>query len=136
MHPEASRISEIQIPVYHKIGIALDFSDNDFTSNPVWDGDQSKFQINGSQQLQLNGASATDTAYLYTANSQVQNTEWNFWVNLKFQPSTQNQLRVYLVSDQQNLYGSLNGYFIQIGETGSNDSVKLYRQDGAVVTKF
>jgi manganese transport protein len=30
MHPEASRISEIQIPVYHKIGIALDFSDNDF----------------------------------------------------------------------------------------------------------
>ena len=113
-----------------------DFSDNDFTSNPVWDGDQSKFQINGSQQLQLNGASATDTAYLYTANSQVQNTEWNFWVNLKFQPSTQNQVRVYLVSDQQNLYGSLNGYFIQIGETGSNDSVKLYRQDGAVVTKI
>ncbi len=30
MHPEASSISEIQIPVYHKIGIALDFSENDF----------------------------------------------------------------------------------------------------------
>ncbi len=31
-----------------------DFSDGNFSSNPIWTGDQSNFQINTAQELQLN----------------------------------------------------------------------------------
>src|SRR5690606_39804338 len=49
---------------------------------------------------------------------------------LAFRPSLNNQLRIYLVADRDQLDGPLNGYFIQIGETGSTDGYHLYRQHG------
>jgi len=41
---------------------------------------------------------------------------------------------VYLVSDQANLEGSLNGYYLQFGETGSLDAVELFKQTGTTST--
>lgn len=112
------------------------FTDGDFTSAPTWSGDGSLFVVNASNQLQSNGLAITDTIYLTTPNAKIDSAEWNFWVRLDFQPSTTNLLRIYLVSDQANIQGPLNGYFLQIGETGTTDSIDVFRQNGLTVTKL
>ncbi|MFU8844189.1 MAG: lamin tail domain-containing protein [Bacteroidales bacterium] len=112
-----------------------DFSDGDFTNNPTWFGDTTHFQITNSAAippdmkpaLQL-VSSDSDTSTLYLPNPLIDNTEWRFWIKLSFNTSANNHARVYLVSDQENLKESLNGYFVQIG--GANDSVSLFRQTG------
>ena len=111
-----------------------DFTDGDFTANPAWTGDVSLFQINASQELQSNGNAATDTIYLSTPNSLINDVEWRLTFRLTFAPSSQNYARIYLVSDNANLLGNVNGYFLQIGETGSADVIRLYRQDGTSTT--
>lgn len=107
------------------------FSDGDFTNNPAWSGDAGNFTVNGSLQLQLN-ATASGTSYLSTsANApSLDNAEWQFYVRLNFAPSNNNYARVYLVSDQANLKNALNGYYLQFGETGSNDAIELFKQTG------
>jgi hypothetical protein len=106
------------------------FSDGNFTANPGWIGNDTDFIVNPAFQLQLN-STGTDTSYLATANTNSLNgCEWNFWIRLNFAPSSNNNGRVYLVSDQQNLSGPLNGYYLQFGEALSNDQVELFRQTG------
>ncbi|RZL31239.1 MAG: lamin tail domain-containing protein, partial [Pedobacter sp.] len=53
-----------------------------------------------------------------------------------FDPSSSNQAKIYLIADKQDLSASLNGYFIQIGESGSTDSYDLFKQTGTTVTKI
>ncbi len=119
--------------------VSDDFSDGDFTNNPAWTGNTNLFIVNTQRQLQSNG-SGTDTIFLATANSYLNAsglTEWRFWVKLDFSPSTSNFARFYLMSDQSNLLGALNGYFLQIGGiSGTADAIDLYRQDGNTVTKI
>lgn len=112
-----------------------DFVDGDFTSGVLWSGNTSKFIVNNSAQLQLNSA-GTDTAYLYTPSSAFIDTEWNFWMRLAFAPSNNNFVKVYLMSDQQNLNGPLNGYFVRYGEDLSNDNLELWKQSGITATKI
>ncbi len=110
------------------------FSDGDFTSNPSWSGDMSKFMVNTGLQLQLNSTGA-DSSYLSVPNTMnLDSCEWNFWLRLDFSPSSNNNARLYLVSDQQNLKNSLNGYYLQFGEALSNDQVELFRQSGSTST--
>jgi len=113
--------------------IVDNFSDGDFTNNPTWVGDNAKFEVNTSNQLHLNTTGA-DTSIMCTANTLLNNTEWQFWVKLSFATSANNNARVYLVSDQQAITGSLNGYFVQVGET--NDSIALYKQTGVTLQKI
>lgn len=111
------------------------FSDGDFTNNPQWLGDTSLFQITNSSAippqlkpaLQLNGSNS-DTTILYLPNALVNNIEWQFWVKMSFNTSENNNARVYLVADQSDLYGNLNGYYVQLG--GANDSISLMKQSG------
>ncbi len=112
-----------------------DFSDGNFTSNPAWYGDVSQFKVNSSYQLQLN-SSGSNTSSLYTADSlaTLDNIEWHFWISQSFSPSGNNYGRVYLVSDQNNLKGSLNGYYLQFGEPLANDAVQLFLQTGTTST--
>ena len=111
------------------------FSDGDFISNPTWTGDASEFIVNTSQQLQLNNSIA-GASYLSTQSPAISlnNTEWHFYIKQSFAPSSSNYGRVYLASDQTDLEGSLNGYYLQLGETGSLDAVELFRQSGLTST--
>lgn len=105
------------------------FEDGDFTQNPAWTGTDVFFKVNNSKQLQLNG-SGEGTAFLSTSSTLLKPAEWRFWVKLSFSPSSNNFSRVYLISDQSDLSGSLNGYYLQLGEAGSNDALELFRQNG------
>jgi hypothetical protein len=103
------------------------FSDGNFRSNPKWIGDTGSFIVNSSKQLQLK-ANGSGVSYLSTPSKVINNTEWNFYVKMSFSPSFFNFSRVYLVSDRPNLADSnLNGYFIQLGQAGNDDSVELYK---------
>ncbi len=115
--------------------ITEDFSDGDFTQNPAWSGNQEKFIVNDDFRLQLMDADA-GTAILSTDNFMATNCEWRFWVKLSFSPSSNNNARVYLVSDNSDFSAALNGYFLQLGESGSNDAIELFRQNGNEYTSI
>lgn len=127
--------------------VTEDFSDGDFTSNPVWTGDTADFKISTysnsswSQQprLQLDGTVAgISHARLATPLSSLNNMEWNFWTRLAFGTSSSNNCRVYLVSDNEDLEGSLNGYFVMFGDDSNDalDSISLCKQSGTTITKL
>ena len=116
-----------------------DFSDGNFTVNPVWSGSSADFVVNGSLQLQLNNTVA-GTSYLRTpfnnADLSQFNTEWQVYVKQTFSPSSSSFGRVYLTSDNGDLTQPLNGYYLQFGEAGSNDAVELFRQTGTSRTSI
>lgn len=108
-----------------------DFSDGDFTNNPVWSGSTSQFVVNSTMQLQLSNTVAGQSylATPFTANT-LDGYEWQVYVKQGFSPSGSNYGRVYLVSDQMDLTQPLNGYYLQLGEALSNDAIELFRQSG------
>ena len=113
--------------------VSDNFSDGDYTANPVWTGDAAEYIVNASQQLQLSNTLA-GASYLSTSNTSINSTEWHFYIQQTFAPSSSNYGRVYLVSDQANLEGSLNGYYLQFGEAGTTDAVELFKQTGLTST--
>jgi len=113
-----------------------DFSDGNFTNNPTWNGDIGNFEIDASFKLHLND-SVSNTSYLSTTSQAIIDGSWEFDVTLDFAPSTSNYAKVYLISNEQNLDSSLNGYFVKIGgESGSVDDISLYSQSGNSTSKI
>ncbi len=108
------------------------FSDGDFTQNPAWVGDAASFKISTAAELQLNSSGAGQSA-LFVAGNIPDSTIWDFDVRLAFDPSGSNLVRVYLQTDQTDL-SLANGYFLEMGETGSADAIRFYRQDGTTKT--
>ena len=104
------------------------FTDGNFTNLPTWIGDTDSFEIDASNQLHLNAPPNTQESYLSTASVAAVDGYWEFSVELGFNPSSGNKAYIYLMSDQSNLKGSLNGYYVLIGNT--SDEVSLYKQSG------
>lgn len=111
-----------------------DFSDGDFTNNPAWSGTDTKFSIQ-SNQLRLTDGSpaANNTAYLSVSSQAIDDAVWEFSVRLDFDPSASNYADVYLTSNNAILTASLNGYFVRIGHTAT-DNISLFRQTGTTKT--
>ncbi|MBY0435828.1 MAG: lamin tail domain-containing protein [Cyclobacteriaceae bacterium] len=109
------------------------FSDGNFTSNPTWTGDNAKFVIN-SGRLKLQAPAVAETAYLLTPSQAIHAASWEFYLQMDFNPSSTNLANIYLVSDQANVTGNLNGYFVKAGNT--DDEISLYRQSGSTVTEI
>lgn len=113
-----------------------DFSDGNFSANPVWIGETTKYIVNPAGQLQLNNPIPTDVAHLSSAAATADSTVWEFYLKLAFNPSANNNVRIYLKSDKSDLEAPLNGYFIGLGETGSLDGIDLFRQTGNSETRI
>ena len=102
-----------------------DFSDGDFTTNPTWSGDVSKFTIDNGQ-LRSNSNTVSDNFYLSTPSTLAQgDIEWQFRVNMKFSTSGANYTDIFLMADNTDLSAVSNGYFVRIGNT--DDEVSLYK---------
>jgi hypothetical protein len=113
------------------------FSDGNFTSNPEWIGDTACFKVDSLFELQSHGPAASSVLGLSTSSTKSENTEWQFYIRLEFSPSTTNYAKFYLMSDQADCKGSLNGYFVKIGGiSGTSDAIDLYRQEGNSSTKI
>ena len=114
----------LMMPISGRAQIIDDFSDGDFTENPVWEGTDSLFTVNGDKKLQLN-ANGAGEAWLYCredVSDYVENGEyeWRFWLREAFSPSSNNFSDVYLCDN----------YFVRFGEAGSNDVIDLQRVNG------
>lgn len=121
------------VPFICQAQISDNFSDGNFTSNPTWTGSDAKFTVS-SEMLRLQAPGTAGTAYLSTASNSINKAIWEFSVRLEFNPSGSNYARVYLTSDQADLAGALNGYFVTVGD--SPDEVSLYRQTGTTRIKI
>ena len=128
-------ISVICSPLFLTAQISDDFSDGDFKSGPIWLGDTNQFIINNEGTLQLKAIGAGSSTLL-TQSNYINNCEWEFYIRLSFNPSANNNAKVYLVSDNTDLNSDLNGYFLQFGESGSGDAIELFKQKGQVVTSI
>jgi hypothetical protein len=119
-----------------------DFSDGDFTSNPQWTGTTENFTVNiGRLQLSDTAPLATQS-YLATANNitSLANKEWRIWVNQAFSGSDANNTRIYLTASGEpqaftgNNSAGVMGYYIKMGESGSADVIRVYRDNGTSTT--
>jgi hypothetical protein len=114
-----------------------DFSDGDFTANPVWSGTNSTYIVNTGQELQLNNTIAA-TSYLSTPHnlSSLDNKQWELLVRQTFAPSSSNFGRVYLTSSSADLSTNPDGFYLQFGEAGSTDAVRLFKIVSGVSTQI
>lgn len=106
-----------------------DFSDGDFTSGPAWTGDDGLFRINGDLQLQLYDETAGE-AGLYSSAGLYSAMEWCCRVKLSFSPSANNNGRIYLWTGSGDTLKPPDGIFLQFGESGSDDAIRLMLQEG------
>lgn len=114
-----------------------DFTDGDFANSPTWSGTDADFIVNGSEELQLNNSIA-GSSYLSTPHglSTIDTKEWKFWVKQTFSPSSSNYGRVYLTSDAADLTLVQNGFYLQFGEAGTTDAVRLFKMVSGVSTEI
>jgi hypothetical protein len=115
------------------------FSDGDFTQNPVWVGSTGDFIVSSQYQLELNTVAASSENYSYLSTPiklSNDSIEWQALINLNFSPSNNNNVKYYLMANKSNLIDttSFRGYYIKIGEDGSSDAIKFYYQEGSVST--
>lgn len=100
---------------------------------PSWQGQVQDFMVNEKGQLQLN-AQGAGISYLSTPSFSIENAQWEIYLEMDFNPSASNYARIYLVSDQKDLSGPLEGYFVMVG--GTEDEVSLYKQKGDQIYKL
>jgi len=112
--------------------IGDDFSNDELSLAPPWQGDTAHFVINTEGQLQLDAPAVAGKSYITTPSDIINTAQWSFYVKLDFNPSASNYLDIYLTSDSAELTLPLNGYFVRIGS--SQDEVSLYKQTGAKST--
>ena len=127
-------ISFLFVALFSVAQFSDDFEDGDFTTDPTWTGSSSNFEVNGFNQLHLIAPAVADTSYLSVFSSAMDDVIWDFWLNMDFNPSSGNNTRIYLVSDQVDLKGPLNGYFVMVGN--SSDEISLYKQTGTTITEI
>lgn len=113
------------------------FSDGDFTSNPTWSGTDADYTVNGSFQLQLDNTIAS-ISYLSTPHvlSDLNNKEWRIWTRQAFSPSGSNFGRIYLTSSSADLTTDPDGFYLQLGEAGSSDAVRLFKVESGTDTEL
>jgi hypothetical protein len=114
-----------------------DFTDGDFTNNPIWVGTNTDFIVNTLEQLQVNNTLG-DTSYLTTPHglTTLDNKEWRFLVKQSFSPSSSNYGRVFLSADNSNLTLVQNGYYLQFGEALALDAIRLFKMVNGISTQI
>jgi hypothetical protein len=110
-----------------------DLSDGNFTANPAWSGTSADFVVNGNNQLQIsNGIAATSWLSAAHGLGSLDAKEWRIWVKQSFAPSAANFGRIYLSSASGDLGTNPDGFYLQLGEAGSLDAIRLIQRTGGI----
>lgn len=110
------------------------FSD-DFTNTILgdrWLGEIEKFRVNANSELQLNAPEA-GVSYISVPYTLPDSTIWDSYFRMEFDPSGSNRLRLWLISDTPEL-DSGDGYYLEVGESGSTDALRFYKKSGSTRT--
>lgn len=110
------------------------FADGNFTQNPTWQGDTADFVVTSSEELRLDAPPQTGNSFLSTPSQAIGGAEWEFYVELDFNPSGSNFLDVHVASSSANPDSADASYFVRIGDT--EDEVSLYRSDSGKTSKL
>jgi hypothetical protein len=122
-------------PILASAQVIDDFSDGDFTGNPVWSTNINSNWIVVSNQLRSNSNSASTAFYISTPSAKATSAQWEFLVNLQFATSSTNYVDIYLISEQADLNNTTNnGYFVRIG--GTADEVSLFKLTNGLATNI
>lgn len=105
-----------------------DFGDGNISADPPWEGDVSEFRVNDKLQLQLDAEGAGQSS-VFTPAAIGSAMEWRCWVRLSFSPSANNHARIYLLAETADTSACPDGIFLQLGESGSGDALRLMRQE-------
>ncbi|MEZ4910747.1 MAG: lamin tail domain-containing protein [Saprospiraceae bacterium] len=107
-----------------------DFSSNSW--NEGWAGDVSNFTVTDNM-LQLKTSNA-GSSYIYRSYTMPKDSiEIGFYLKMAFAPSGDNYSKIYLILDNP-IESQANGYYIKVGENGSNDALMLYKLVNGVST--
>lgn len=107
-----------------------DFSDGNFSENPIWIGDTDKFIVNEQKQLQLWDNEGGIAQLSLNNHWDESSAEWRITVKMSFAPSDRNYAAIYLCANSPDFQSdSLKGFFLKMGETGSGDVVELFYQE-------
>jgi hypothetical protein len=103
------------------------FNDTALNASSIsWIGQLNDFKINVDHQLQSIG-NANGISALFAPISLLPSMEWQCWLKLNFAPSETNKLRIYLhVNDT--VLSKADAHYLEIGDNGSTDAIKFYRQ--------
>jgi hypothetical protein len=109
------------------------FTDGNFHSSPKWAGSESLFKVNQYFELQTDAPNAGNT-HLYTEHnfSNYNNLEWRIRAKLSFSPSSSNHAKFYLTADDSLPWACTNAVFILLGESGSQDAIRLYEKTNGI----
>ena len=110
------------------------FSDGDLTNTYLWLGDINAFSITTDTLKELvlyTYTSSADTSYISIPfHSNYDSLEWSLKIRMDLSPSSNNYVRYILISPQSNLKTiASDSYFLQLGETGTNDAITLIKTD-------
>lgn len=112
-----------------------DFTDGNFTINPVWTESAAGDFKDTLGMLRSNNLVASSSYYITTPSTVFNNCQWELFVNLQFATSSANYVDVYLTADNSDLLAaSLSGYFVRIGNT--TDEISLYKNVSGTVTEI
>jgi hypothetical protein len=109
-----------------------DFSGNTVTATNAWTGDVNHFIANAAGQLQLNaptGGSST-LAIPYQPTDSI---SFSSYASLDFAPSTTNLLQIWISASTSDLT-TADGYYLEIGENGTTDAIKLIKKQAGTMT--
>ncbi len=96
-----------------------------------WTGTIEKFELANSR-LRLNDQNA-GSAQLFTKNKLIYG-EWEINFRLAFAPSASNRLSIFLAADTNESALITNGYYLQLGENGSEDAIELVKITNGTTT--
>ena len=117
---------------YSYAQLSLHFDDNNL--NIVkWTGDIGNFKINTGKQLQLSTTGAGESAIFTKYQVPDDSIEINLYFKMQFAPSNDNYSKIYLFTDQPKEAGA-NGYYLKLGENGTNDAIQLYKLVNGIST--
>ena len=75
------------------------FSDGEFTNNPIWSGSAGVFEVDSTFKFPLNDTISRES-FLATESNVSINAVWEFDVRLEFNSSSSNFAKVYLTASE------------------------------------
>ncbi|MEM7109691.1 MAG: hypothetical protein AAF519_15810, partial [Bacteroidota bacterium] len=110
-----------------------DFSDGNFDKLPMWTSSKTSGEddyIVLEERLRSNGPAATSAIWISTAGEPTFINgilTWQFDLEYDQAPSGANNLRIYFGANMTDLSVLPSGYYVQLGQSGSDDGIDFYK---------
>src|SRR5829696_8767202 len=95
--------------------VSEQFADGEFSVNPSWTGTSSAWTVNSILQLQSSHNVTNSGFYLSTPNNMGASVQWDWYLRLSFNTSSNNYVDIFLLASSADLSApNLSGYFVRI----------------------